>query len=747
MQKMLQDKKIFKIIIIAVVLLIPVIYSFFYLKAYWDPYGNLKGVKVAMVNLDSGSRGAELIKSMQDAENTLGFTEADSNDALNGLANDEYYAVITIPQNFTESLESGAEENKQKATITFTPNKRKNYLSYQIINSGLKTAEMQLQAKVSAEVAGTMANKLKEVPDSLEKIDGGVGQIQNGSKALTSGLDELSSGINTLDTKYSEFDAGVKTASNGSKELANGMIQAGDGIDALQKGATDLDDGVSQINQALENADTSKIIDLTNGIQTLNSGVNGEQGLKNGLNSYIDGVHTYEDSIETGANKLSNGLNAYIAGINQLDQSQDQILQGIVNYYTALKNAGAPVDPTLEQLAGGANQVLNTPARNVLSNAESELIAGANQLANAKQSPSFSMLSAGETALQAGMAQVAHGVSLLNNSTAQIQTLGNSLKTLQISLAQVQDGTGKLKDGIKTLNTGSNTLTNGAKTLSNGLGELSTNSTLIKNAMKQLDDGAKSALDGGNKLTDGINTLKTSIEEGKNTAKEQIKKLDGIKEFVEDPVEFKEESFGEVASYGVAFTPLFLSIGLWVGALMLYVVLYYDQKHRFGILDHENGNKILQNCIYLGIGAIEGLITGIILKCLLGFGVANMGIFLLECVLVGMTFTTIMQFLIRNFGDIGKFLALIILVLQLAASGGTFPVETIDKGFQSLTSWLPMTYTVRIFKDCLVPTDASLIGGNTVVILIILILAFLGNIVIEFIKDKNKKELSLNGKQ
>lgn len=171
---------------------------------------------------------------------------------------------------------------------------------------------------------------------------------------------------------------------------------------------------------------------------------------------------------------------------------------------------------------------------------------------------------------------------------------------------------------------------------------------------------------------------------------------------------------------------------------MLYVILYYDQKHRFGILDHENSNKILQNCIYLGIGAFEGLLTGFILKALLGFSIASMGIYLFECFLVGMTFTMIMQFLIRNFGDIGKFIALIILVLQLAASGGTLSIETIDKGFQAFTSWLPMTYTVRIFKDCLILTNSSLIGKNTTVILFILIITFIANIVIEFIKNRKK---------
>ena len=71
-------------------------------------------------------------------------------------------------------------------------------------------------------------------------------------------------------------------------------------------------------------------------------------------------------------------------------------------------------------------------------------------------------------------------------------------------------------------------------------------------------------------------------------------------------------------------------------------------------------------------------------------------------------------------------------------TSGTFPVETIDKSFQAFTSWLPMTYSIRIFKDCLIPTDASLLGGNTLVILAILIILFIINTVIEFMKEKNK---------
>lgn len=689
-KKILQEKRFFKIIILAVVLLIPVIYSFFYLKSYWNPYGNLGDVKVGLVNLDKGDKGSELIKSLQEAENTLGFTETSSDEAIKGLSNDDYYAVITIPENFTKSLESGADENKQKAIITYTPNKRKNYLAYQIINSGLKSAEIELQSKVAKETTNTLANKIKEIPENLDKINSGVGQIKDGSESLNSGLNELSAGVSTLNIKYTEFDAGIKSATDGSKALTTGLTQSAEGTQELQKGATSLDNGVNEINQALNNADISKLTQLTDGISALNTGVN----------------------------SLQIGINSYIAGQNQLDKNQDQILQGIVDYYNGLIEKGVTPDSTLTQLAGGANQVLNAPTRKQLTAAEKQLVEGASQ--------------------------VTEGAKQLNNNTAEIKELSSKITILKNSLAQVEQGTGKLKDGINSLNTGTNKIKNGANSLSNGLGELSRNSNLIKTALQQLDTGSKSALDGSVQLTEGITTLKNSIEDGKNTANEQIKKLDGLSDFVEDPVEFKEESFGEVDSYGVAFTPLFLSIGLWVGALMLYVILYYDQKHRFGRLDHEAPNKVLQNLIYIAIGAIEGILTGIILKALLGFNVTSTGVFLLECMLTGMTFTTIMQFLIRNFGDIGKFLCLIILVLQLAASGGTFPVETIDKGFQAFTSWLPMTYTVRIFKDCLIQTDSSLIGKNTIILLFFFAILFVINMIIEVVKIYRVKQSKQN---
>ncbi len=121
-----------------------------------------------------------------------------------------------------------------------------------------------------------------------------------------------------------------------------------------------------------------------------------------------------------------------------------------------------------------------------------------------------------------------------------------------------------------------------------------------------------------------------------------------------------------------------------------------------------------------------------------GFEIDNMFIYLISSMLIGITFMSIIQFLIRNFGDIGKFLALIILVLQLAAAGGTFPIETIDKGFQVITPYLPMTYSIKLLREILVPTASNFKENYMLILSLISIFAIVVTVIVNKIKLNNK---------
>lgn len=308
------------------------------------------------------------------------------------------------------------------------------------------------------------------------------------------------------------------------------------------------------------------------------------------------------------------------------------------------------------------------------------------------------------------------------------------------AIAKLNLGVQSLNSGTKQLNSGVEKVNAGTASLNSGLKTLSTSSEEVKTAITSIASGTTKAYDGGIALANGVKTLKTEISNGIEETKQSLKKLDGLDSYAEDPIEIKEESYGEVKEYGVSFTPLFLSIGLWVGTLMCYVILYYDQEKRFKILGRYANNKMIQIALYLGIAAAQGLITAALLKLGLGFNVQNTFLYYTSSVIIAVTFMSVIQFLIINFGDIGKFLALIVLVLQLAASGGTFPVETINKGFQVLTNFLPMTYAIRLLKESLVLIDKGFAMKNILVLLAFIIVPLIITTITSYIKQKNVKQ-------
>lgn len=693
--KKLKNGNAFKAIIFIVVMLIPLIYSFFYLKSYWNPYGNLSDMQIAVVNLDKGkddkNQGNEFVQSLKDSD-TFKICEVSKDEAQEGMKKGNYYATIEIPENFTECLESASTEDKQIAQVTYSPNQATNYLATQIVNSAVKTIELNLQSKIDKEIIANLASKLNEVPDSLQEISNGADTILNGTKSLNDGIKQISDGTNTLSNSYKEFDEGVNSAYTGSKSLNSGISQVSDGVETLKNGGKSLDSAIDQINQGADQLSSQG----AEGITELSTGVT---------------------DLNTGAKTLNDGVAEYVTGVNTLSENTEVFLNKLIKTADAL---GDNCDPTLKAFATQAQGFFAKDSKTNMNGFESVAVGG-------------KKVTAGSNSLYAGTQKLAKG-------TEKLGTLTNGIQSLKTALTQVKQGTTSLNNGIAKLQNGTTQLSKGSKSLETGLEKLSSSSSTVDNAISTLNEGSKTAYNGSNQLVEGVKTFKTSIDEGMQDTKEQLKSLNGIEEFGENPVEFKTEEYGKVDSYGIAFTPLFLCIGLWVGALMAYVVLYYDHDERFGIFGMNAKNKILQNLIYLGLGAAEGLLTGWLLKAGLGFEVQNMALYYGSSILIGITFMSIIQFLIRNFGDIGKFLALIILVLQLAAAGGTFPIETIDKAFQAVSPYLPMTYSIKLLREVLVPTASNFKGTYIGILVGIIAVTMLITFVVDIINKRKNEE-------
>ena len=344
------------------------------------------------------------------------------------------------------------------------------------------------------------------------------------------------------------------------------------------------------------------------------------------------------------------------------------------------------------------------------------------------------------------MCAIAQGMSTPSEKTGNTTTL-NYLKIsgqkLQNANTSVSAGINELNnkvtpllsvnDKIKQLQGGVNTLLNGANTLYDS-------SLQIRNGIATLNDGATT-------LNAGIKTLNSSVKGAKEelntnitTTKEEVKKVDNLSDYSKEPVTVKTKAVNEISSYGTAFSPFFISIALWVGCLMMYIVLYYDKEERFKKLSINNKNRLQRTLCYHGLATLSAIILGILLMTLLDFEITNIFLYFISIILVANTFMAIIETLIINFKDIGKFIALILLVLQLAAAGGTFPIETVTKGFRFLNPILPMTYTINLLRESLVTIEKSLLTKNILVVVAIMIVFMSINIIVDITKQKKESK-------
>ena len=646
----------FKYVVIIAVLLVPFMYSFFYLKAYWNPYGkgNIDNLPVAVVNKDSGDKGKELIDNIKESKK-LKLSIVSNDEAIDGLNDGKYYAIISIPKDFTSSMNSASSTNKRHATITYSPNQKSNYLSSQIINTVVLTVEKNLDNTVNSKIVENLSDKLKVVPTQLNTISTGFGKLSEGTSQIENGASELKSGSEQLKN-------GINEAYNGSKTITDGVNAS---IENLK-------------NDKSEAIDTQTLNNIKNQVT---SSVNATftDTYKNAIG--VQAVETVKAQYENNINLLKQGILANISafGITDVDAycNSSSVNPGLANYCSSYLG----------------------------------LVSLNNQLNDSSSVIYQSIYNTAITSAQKSAVQTASNVS--ETVAKQVATSAKETATNKsiASLTPLQEGLNNLTSGLAKLNTGSNDLYNGTVKLNEG-------TTTLNNSVK----ASKVELD--NKIS---------------STKSEMKKVEGLSKYSKMPIKAETKEVNKVSSYGTAFSPLFISIALWVGSLMLFMVLYFDKEKRFGLLGIDSKKRVKRTLAYHGLASASGLILGILLQLLLDFSITNVLLYYVSIILIANCFLAIVEFLIETFGDIGKFIALIILVLQLAAAGGTFPIETVTKGFRWLHPLLPMTYTINLLKESLVSVENNLLTQNMLYVFIIFIVFFGLNIILNFMKQKKDK--------
>ncbi|MGX1900451.1 YhgE/Pip family protein [Thermolongibacillus altinsuensis] len=706
------------------VLFIPLLYSGMFLWAFWDPYDHLDELPVAVVNNDKGAAfngeelhiGDDLVEKLKENKQ-FDWHFVDEKEGKEGLKQQKYYMLIEIPEDFSKNATTLQEDHPEKLKLIYMPNESFNFLSAQIGGTAVEKIKEEVANTLTATYAEAMFDNIKKMANGLSEASDGAKQLNDGIRSAKDGTEQLHDGMNQakdgseeiyknltlLAEKSIAFKDGLQKASSGSEQLNSGLGQLNDGFVRMQEGQSQLLAGAKKAEAGSKQL-SSGLNEVLGGMKQMDEKLpqlaQGSEQLSHGANQLAASLTQWQQGAEqtkAGAAKVSGGLEQLVVQLDALIAQTTDPQQKAT--YEALKANIAQLAAGSKQVADGIDQ-LATGAVKIKGGAD-QLAQGATQLHQGHVA-----LSDGVKRLLAGQQQLADGAKVLASGQTQLvqgmTTLNEKMAEAKSGVEKLAEGSGGLASGLEQLASGSHKLQDGAQQLADGSGQLVDGMEKLTNGTTELNDGMK-------KLDEGSAELAAKLKDGAKEASD-VKANEDVYDMFAEPVKVKNEKINEVPNYGTGFTPYFLSLGLFVGALLLSIVFPLREpaaapRSPFSWFFAKFGVLVI-------VGIIQALLADSVLLIGLDIEVQSVPRFILFSIATSITFLSVIQFLVTVFGDPGRFIAIIVLILQLTTSAGTFPVELIPKALQPFNAWLPMTYSVFGFKAVISSGDFAFMWEN-----------------------------------
>ncbi|MFE7374178.1 YhgE/Pip family protein [Bacillus cereus] len=603
---------------------------------------------------------------------------------------------------------------------------------------------------------GEMQTGIGKLQDGSGKVTGGLNTLNSKTGELRDGSEKVTGGLNKLVSKSGELQTGTTNLSNGMGKLVEGQSQLEKGSQAIQKGLQDLNSNVQKSAAGLEEMQ-AKVPSILN---TVNEKIDGAGANVNRLNELTQStagdaknaaqeVANLQKQIESLPKEYQEQLQPFITSAVKSTETVQQKVAGVAGGTNKLNEQVKQLKGEIDQKTSGLQNKLpnsegvKTLADGIekLTNAQNEFVSkfygfgegldnakiGADKLKDGSVQliDGVTQLQSGSGKVTAGLGQLSAGVNQLVDGSSQVT---GGLGTLSV-------GTSQMTGGITQLADGSSQVATGLGTLNGGLNKISTGSTQLIDGVNKLADGSGKVTDGLVKVNDGSGELAEKLGEGAEKTGE-VKGTDKTYDMFASPVKVKTEKMAEVPNYGTGFTPYFLSLGLFVGALLLSIV--YPLRDTVGVPKSGFSWFISKFGVLLSVGIIQAIVADVILLFGLGVEVQSIPYFILFSIITSLAFIALIQCLVTAFGDAGRFIAIITLIIQLTTSAGTFPLELIPKFLQPFHAWLPMTYSVSGFKAVVSSGDFNFMWQNIGILMIFIVVLSLGTIVSLTLMHKRK---------
>ncbi|GGF91115.1 phage infection protein [Paenibacillus albidus] len=661
---------------------LPSLYAWFNILASWDPYSQTGGLPVAVANLDQGASlrgtainlGNEIVDSLKENHN-IGWTFTDEEQAISGVKQGDYYACIIIPQQFSARIATVLSNEPQKAELVYYVNEKINAVAPKITAKGASGIIEQVDRSFTEAANGAIFRIFNEI---------GV-ELQANLPALLA----LRDYIFKLEAMTPEIGQALTMAADNvetSEHIVAGVQARMPQMAQMVRDGEQLALGLSTVlDSVTKEADTAGPF-IKQNMQLLKTTADASAQLAYVLHDNNTGPAVVEAALDLMSRRLTAASNASVTLIG--------LFERLNNLTSENKLQPAISGLKLIQTKFERQNTLVETARTTILNGgklTESLLAEFEQLSRDGSALLGELIERYDAGIQPEIAQ----------------GFAKALKTTQTAADVLHEATASIPDVQQIIEDAAQGLAAGDKAL--------------QEAVTRFPD-AVSRLQG---LAQRIRTLE---QQGSLEDLIALLRRDATKEseFFAEPVILKENRLFPIPNYGSAMSPFFSTLSLWVGALLLVSLLSVD-IHKYSAIVYKSHQVYFGRFLtFWTIAIVQSLFVTIGDMALLGTYVTNPGWFIFFGVLISSLFMLIVYTLVSVFGNVGKALAIVLLVLQLSGSGGTFPIQVTPAFFQALHPFLPFTYAISAMREAVggivwevVVRDVCLLGVYAALALIL----------------------------
>ena len=653
------------LIVIMGLTVVPCLYAWFNIAASWDPYKNTGNLKVAVASVDKGYEGSLIPLDINIGDRVLStlhendqmewvFTNRDA--AVEGVKSGDYYAAIVIPENFSNDMMSLFSEDIEKPQITYYSNAKENAIAPKVTEKGASAIQNQINQVFIETVSDTGLTVMQSVINMTDEEDTGslVSNLLRNLRSISGSLDAssetlrsfsgMTSSIQQLTSSTGDFlDYVKKQSSDGSGTLSG-----------MQKTVTDIRDTINGTTDSI-----NKLLDSSKGYYEEISKL-----LDSAFETQAGDARAVADTLDTVAVKVDGTISSYTEArdaIAALGESNPE-LSAITEPIVAKLNASIATQTELSESLKSTAESLRTSATDVVT-AKKEL----DKLIDESIDGIDSVKKDYEDNVK----------SILNKLSASLGSAGSDISDLLRQLDKSVDGIRELTDSV----------TSDLAAIQNALDN---SGTLLDRASSKVS-GMIAKLEQMQQSGD-FSELRSLLSENR----------EALSQFLAAPVSLKTHKVYEIENYGSAMAPFYSTLSIWIGGIVLVAMMSVTVSDSTleGLSGVKNSHLYFGRYIlFLIMGLMQSTLIGLGDLFFLGIQCRHPFMFMLACWFSSIVYVNIIYTLTVSFGDIGKAISVILLVIQVAGTGGTFPIEVAPTFFRVIYPLLPFTHSMAAMRE------------------------------------------------